>query len=52
MVTRLRVGVVGGLGLMASPMAVHWRGREEVRVTVFGPRADAGADVKFIGHLQ
>ena len=28
----LRVGVVGGLGLMASPMAVHWRNRAEVRV--------------------
>lgn len=30
---QLQVAVVGGLGKMASPMAVHWKDRDSIRVT-------------------
>lgn len=28
----LNVGIIGGLGLMASPMAIHWKGIELIKV--------------------
>ncbi len=40
---KLRVGVVGGLGLMASPMARHWRKVEPVEVLRVHDRGTTGA---------
>ncbi len=39
----LKVGVVGGLGLMASPMAKHWRERDIVKVVRVHDRGNPGA---------
>ncbi|MBX9694671.1 MAG: hypothetical protein K2Z81_19950 [Cyanobacteria bacterium] len=39
---RLNVGVVGGLGLMASPMARHWRDAEPVEVLRVHDRGNPG----------
>ncbi|MBX9670017.1 MAG: hypothetical protein K2X93_20625 [Candidatus Obscuribacterales bacterium] len=39
----LKVGVVGGLGLMASPMARHWKDSKIIQVTHVHDRGTAGA---------
>lgn len=39
---QLRVAVVGGLGLMASPMARHWAGNDSVRVVGVHDRGSPG----------
>jgi 3-hydroxyisobutyrate dehydrogenase len=42
MVNRINVGVVGGLGLMASPMARHWTADGPVQVVRFHDRGGRG----------
>ena len=38
----LRVAVVGGLGLMSSPMSKHWKGKESIQVLRVHDRGTAG----------
>jgi 3-hydroxyisobutyrate dehydrogenase len=40
---QLQVGIVGGLGLMASPMAQHWHGQESVKMLRVHDRNSPGA---------
>jgi len=39
----MNLGVVGGLGLMASPMAKHWKGSENVFIPRVHDRGSSGA---------
>jgi 3-hydroxyisobutyrate dehydrogenase-like beta-hydroxyacid dehydrogenase len=36
----MKVGIVGGMGLMASPMARHLRGKDEIKVVAVHDRGD------------